>query len=222
MIKFFYFFLIFCTLQSVNSQTTEELDKMYQRVKYLEQKEDEAQRYIFGTRDYITNLIIDNFNSLGSENYKDLLNKEKFLWYRVDRNLEYYKGNYVRFLRENHKSLLDYKNQMLSFIKSKLPTKTSCKEAVKYVKNNFKLLQVKDRYELESNWLKKVSLYYDEKNDKNIVIAEMYIDNKFNEYIFCSIDYKLWNDFAIGGFNLPKSYGERFWRTIMDMKCNCE
>lgn len=183
----------------------------------------QAQEYIFGTRDYVQSEIFKNHDKLEKDDLKNLITSERIMWTLVKSSLELYSNNYTRFLSEDHKTLIKYKNTVLTKLKEKLPPPIICSELLKFVRNNSETLNSINETRLKSNWLKNVSLHKTNDHFYFVIakIKDKQSSNITKDYIFCDISTIQWNNFSNTNNN-PDSFGERFWKYIKPNLCNCE
>jgi hypothetical protein len=227
-----YFIIIFLFISNgIFSQRTardrayRELETLIQLDRMMENDEInkiKAQKIIFGTRDYVQNEIRKNHYILDKDDYDYLISFEKIYWENILGLLKQYGNRYENFVNREYDLILKYKRIVLSKLNEKIPEKISCENLLNYVKNNSETFRTLSSDQLNSSWLKNISLSKSE-NNNYYVIASMKDKNSFKteEYIYCNITSEIWNNFLEKGRKSSESFGELFWEIIQPKKCDC-
>lgn len=97
-----------------------------------------------------------------------------------------------------------------------------CADLLNFIETNGNFKSTLNNSELNSSWLFKVS-GYTYKNINYVIVGIKKNENStlIKKYIYCEIPTINWNKFMNGGNGVSDDFGKRFWKYIIEYKCDC-
>ncbi len=184
--------------------------------------ENEAANLLFESRLLIKREIDRVSRKLENKDFAKIRDFEVKQWDILESKIRFYPNKRTFIKSGGIKHIRYYINSTLELLEEMVTKNSvSCYTLLNHVLDNGVPLASIDEVELNSSYLRKVSLY--DVRGHSIVIAKMTNDDNYiKDYIFCDFPYDNWKLFETPTKLRISTYGERFWDYIKPYRCNCD